>query len=196
MNFESTVRAGQAAHAGLNANLLPAPTAWRVAMLIDDGVDELCVARLIAELDRAGAQVQLVAPQLAPVSTLLGGMLAPDHTVAEVGADAFDAVCVPSGIFCAETLQLSDEALRFVQAAYDEGKTLAATGEGVQVLRALGLPVEGGDAIDEPEPGVIVGHGEHCTLSNFGRRMAKRLSREPHRDLRSRGGRTLHALAA
>lgn len=196
MNLEPTIRTGHAAHAahaGLNANRLPAPTAWRVAMLIDDGVDELCVARLIAELDRAGAQVQLVAPRLAPVSTLLGGMLTPEHTVAEQSADAFDAVCVPSGLFCAETLQLSDDALRFVQAAYDEGKTLAATGEGVQVLRALGLPVDGGDAIDEPEAGVIVGHGEHCTLSNFGRRMAKRLSREPHRTLQRRSA---HALAA
>lgn len=180
MNFEPAHLQRNTA-LGTAAARLPAPHAWRVAMLIDDGVDALCVARLIAELDRAGAHVQLVAPQLAPVSSQLGGLLAPDHTVGQVSAEAFDAVCVPSGLFCAETLQLSDEALQFVQDAYNEGKTLAATGEGVQVLRALGMPVEGGDAIDEPEAGVIVGHGEHCTLSNFGRRIAKRLSREPHR---------------
>lgn len=195
MNLESTVRSTRASHAGaapgLQAQaLMGTPRQWRVAMLVDDGVDELCVARLIAELDRAGAQVQLVAPQIAPVSTLLGGMLSPEHSVATLSAADFDAVCVPSGLFCAETLQLSDDALRFVREAYDHGKTLAATGEGVQVLRALGLPVEGGDALDEPEPGVIVGHGEHCTLSNFGRRLAKRLSREPQR----RG--SLRALAA
>ncbi|MCR5864238.1 MAG: DJ-1/PfpI family protein [Aquincola tertiaricarbonis] len=197
MSFESTSRPVATSHGsaspGLQAHaLLGTPRQWRVAMLIDDGVDELCVARLIAELDRAGAQVQLVAPQIAPVSTQLGGMLSPEHSVAAVSAADFDAVCVPSGLFCAETLQLSDEALSFVQQAYEAGKTLAATGEGVQVLRALGLPVEGGDALDEPEPGVIVGHGEHCTLSNFGRRLAKRLSREPQRPPR----RMLRALAA
>lgn len=197
MSFESTTRQTATSHGsaapGLQAHaLLGAPRHWRVAMLIDDGVDELCVARLIAELDRAGAQVQLVAPQIAPVSTQLGGMLSPEHSVAGVRAADFDAVCVPSGLFCAETLQLSDEALSFVQQAYDHGKTLAATGEGVQVLRALGLPVEGGDALDEPEPGVIVGHGEHCTLSNFGRRLAKRLSHEPQRPPR----RMQRALAA
>ena len=180
MNFEPAHLHRHAAR-GTAAAHLPAPPAWRVAMLIDDGVDALCVARLIAELDRAGAQVKLVAPQLAPVSSQLGGLLAPDHTVSQVSVEAFDAVCVPSGLFCAETLQLSDDALKFVQDAYNEGKTLAATGEGVQVLRALGMPVDGGDSIDEPEAGVIVGHGEHCTLSNFGRRIAKRLSREPYR---------------
>lgn len=192
MNLEPASIQRPHTHASAAASRLPAPRAWRVAMLIDDGVDELCVARLIAELDRAGARVQLVAQQLTPVNTLLGGMLSPDHTVHELAAADVDAVCVPSGIFCAETLQLSDDALQFVQAAYDEGKTLAATGEGVRVLRALGLPVEGGDAIDEPEAGVIVGHGEHCTLSNFGRRVAKRLSRVPHRAPRQ-GSRALAA---
>ena len=192
MNLEPASISRPHHHGQSGASRLPAPHAWRVAMLIDDGVDALCVARLIAELDSAGAQVQLVAPQLSPVSSQLGGLLAPDRTVGQVSAEDFDAVCVPSGLFCAETLQLSDEALQFVQEAYEEGKTLAATGEGVQVLRALGMPVDGGDAIDEPEAGVIVGHGEHCTLSNFGRRIAKRLSREPHRPRRRMG----HALAA
>ncbi|MEF7612316.1 DJ-1/PfpI family protein [Aquincola sp. MAHUQ-54] len=188
MNTDTTTRTSTTATAAAQAAALHGAAAgphrpWRVAMLIDDGVDELCVARLIAELDREGAQVRLVAPHIAPVTTQLGGMLSPDHAVTETTAARFDAVCVPSGVQSAETLQTDEATLRFVQGAYDLGKTVAATGAGVQLLQALGLQVEGGEALDEPEPGLLVGHGEHCTLANFGRRMAKRLSREPHRSV-------------
>lgn len=167
-----------AAHAG--ALCAPAQPR-RIAVLIDDGVDALGIARLVAELQRAGAECRLVAPTATPVATRLGGMLDPDHTTDTVSAADFDAVLVPGGAYCAERLLHDTASLGFLHRAYALGRTVAAVGAGVQLLAALGLPSDGaGEALDEPEPGVLVGHGEHSTLANFGCRLGKLVAQAPH----------------
>ncbi len=152
-----------------------------VAVLVDDGVDGLGVARLLAELQRAGASFTLVSPTATPIATQLGGMLDPDAAVDAVSPAAFDAVLVPGGAHCAERLLHDAPTLGFVRHAWLLGRTVAAVGAGVQLLAAIGLPHDGVvDAVDEPLPGVLVGHGGHSTLANFGCRLGKLLEQAPH----------------
>lgn len=161
--------------------LATAEAAPCVAMLIDDGVDELCAARLIAELARAGVRVSLLAPEIAPIGTQLGGMLTPDHTLSELSADHFDAVVIPSGAQAAVTLLQSAATRRFVREAHCLGLPLAAAGDGVKLLGAIGVaPAELGE-LDEPVPGLLVGHGAHDTLAAFGRRLGELVAEQPHR---------------
>jgi catalase len=53
----------------------------------------------------------------------------------------FDALYIPGGDESVSTLCDDDEALRFVRETFRHGKSIAASGDGVQVLRVAGLPL-------------------------------------------------------
>src|SRR5213593_2636297 len=52
-----------------------------------------------------------------------------------------DALYIPGGDESVCTLCDDDEALRFVRETFRHGKSIAASGDGVQVLRVAGLPL-------------------------------------------------------
>jgi len=129
----------------------------KVAVLVANGVEMGALRAIQQALHEAGALCKIVAAHLGFVATSSGQQLAVDHTFANMPSVMFDAVLVPGGAPSAQALALNGEAVHFVLEAYKHCKTLCVIGEGVQLLRTLGIGAgEGGPAV----VGVILGKND------------------------------------
>ncbi len=129
----------------------------KVAILVADGVDLMTFKRLQLDLQEAGAQCKLVAPQLGTVTTSSGKQLAVDHTFATMSSVMFDAVLVPGGAGSAAALSQLGDAVHFVLEAYKHCKSICALDDGTQLLGTLGFALKGnGDKVMEPTVGVLL----------------------------------------
>ncbi|WP_334164717.1 catalase [Phenylobacterium sp.] len=118
----------------------PASAATRkVAILAADGVDERDVAAMTAALEAAGAEAMLVSKFAGEITGASGKALKVDKMFIAAASVMFDAVYVPGGRDSIATLLKSGEARHFVNEAFRHCKPLAATGEGVELLRGASL---------------------------------------------------------
>ena len=120
----------------------------RIAFLVADGVERDDVQVLKTELEKAGANVELVAASDAQeVSTVRGLDRAeplPVHrTVDEVEVIDFDGLVIPGGSVSVDTLRISSEAVNlirdFVHAQDPSDKLVAAVGLGPRLLVEAGV---------------------------------------------------------
>ena len=109
----------------------------QVAVLAADGVADSDVSALHHALIQAGAVVHVLAPHEGELRTE-GGELRATHALPTRRSVLYDAVYVPGGAGVA-TLRADGEAVLFVAEAFKHGKAIAATGTGVELLRAAGL---------------------------------------------------------
>jgi catalase len=129
----------------------------RVAVLVAGGVEVGALRVIQQALHEAGASSRIIAAHLGFVATSSGQQLAVDHTFASMPSVMFDAVLVPGGAASAEALARDGDAVHYALEAYKHCKTLCVIGEGVQLLRTLGIGAgEGGPAI----AGVLTGKND------------------------------------
>jgi catalase len=132
----------------------------KVAVLVAPGV-ELGAFRVIQQaLVDAGATVSVLAGHLGVVASSSGQQLPVDHSWLTMPSVMFDAVLVPGGAACAEALLRNGDAVHFVLEAYRHCKPICVIGEGVELLRTLG--VGQGDAAAAPA-GVVIGRNDPAT---------------------------------
>jgi len=128
----------------------------RVAVLVASGVEVGALRVVQQALQDAGATCRTVAANLGSVATASGQQLAVDHTFCTVSSVMFDAVLVPGGA-SAQVLAGNGDAVHFVLEAYRHCKAIGVIGEGVQLLRTLGIGAgEGGPSV----PGVVLGRND------------------------------------
>jgi catalase len=132
----------------------------RVAILAADGVDTASLRQVKDALETAGASARIVAPRLGVLQGEGGDELLVDFSLLTASSVLFDAVYVPGGGRSAAALADERDALEFVTEAYRHCKPIAATGEGVELLRAcagvLGRSGNGADGDgDAADAGVI-----------------------------------------
>jgi catalase len=108
----------------------------QVAILAADGVDGAAVANMQQALAAAGAQAKVIAPRLGSLKSAQGSQIDIDFSLLTASSVLFDAVYVPGSQQSIELLKGEGKALHFVQEAYKHGKALAATGAGVELVRA------------------------------------------------------------
>jgi catalase len=108
----------------------------KIAILAADGVDETELSSMTQALSAVGAQPQIVAPRLGSLKSAQGGEVSIDFSFLTAGSVLFDAVYVPGGAKSIETLQGEAKAVHFINEAYNHCKTIAATGAGIELLRA------------------------------------------------------------
>jgi catalase len=134
----------------------------KIAILAADGVDEAALSSMTQALTAVGAQAKIIAPRLGSLKSAQGAEVTVDFSFLTAGSVLFDAVYVPGGEKSVETLKGEAKALHFINEAYQHCKTMAATGAGIELLRASYL---GADRIPEPntadnqlvaEEGVII----------------------------------------
>jgi catalase len=128
----------------------------KVAILVADGVETGAMKIVQQALLDAGAVCKIVGPHLGFVSTSSGQQLAVDFTYVNMPSVMFDAVLVPGGAACAEALRRDGEAVHFVLEAFKHFKTVCVIGEGVELLRSLGITGPESAAV----AGVLVGKSE------------------------------------
>jgi catalase len=135
----------------------------RVAILAADGVEDTELSGMQQALTAAGAQVKVVAPRLGSLKSANGVEVTIDFSLLTAGSVLFDAVYVPGGGRSVETLKGEANAQHFINEAYKHCKAIAATGAGIELLRASYLGIE---AILEPstaghhvgtDAGIIIG---------------------------------------
>lgn len=119
----------------------PALASRRVAVLARDGLNEVQLEAVRRALELGGAQVDVVSNCAGPLWGESGGQVPVDHHWLDMPSVMFDAVYVPGGTGSVALLQEDPDALHFMREAYEHGKSVAATGEGVELLREVGVPL-------------------------------------------------------
>jgi catalase len=114
----------------------------RVSILVADGVDADALRTMREVLLAEGAMPVLVAPRLGPVADSQGREHWVEQSLLTGSSVLFDAVYVPGGIGV-EALAQEWDALDWICEAYRHCKPIAASGEGVELLRRCRGVLEG-----------------------------------------------------
>jgi protease I len=102
----------------------------RVAILVDNGFEEVELAEPKRSLAKAGAETFIVSPQAAKVrawhSLEWGREYHVDIPLNQARAEDFDALVLPGGVMNPDTLRQNTRACDFVRSVFDAGKPIAA----------------------------------------------------------------------
>ena len=128
----------------------------KIAILAADGVDETGLTTVRKALVKAGAQSKIISPRGGTLKGNNGGEIKIDHSLLTTSSVLFDAVYVPGGAESVQALLNDADATHFINEAYKHCKTIAASGEGCELVDAscAGSDPVGNEAID---PGIVLG---------------------------------------
>lgn len=101
-----------------------------VAILVDNGFEQVELVEPRKALDQAGAETRIVSPKGDRVRgwdfTDWGQELPVDVTLDSAEPDDFDALLLPGGVFNPDSLRMQPKAVAFVKAFFDAGKPVAS----------------------------------------------------------------------
>jgi protease I len=115
----------------------------RVAILTEEGFEQVELTSPLEALKNAGAQVDVISPKSGKIKawnhTDWGIEIDVDKELSTVSPDDYDALMLPGGVMNPDKLRMNKEAVAFVSAFLDEGKAVAAICHGPQVLIETGM---------------------------------------------------------
>ncbi|WCM41162.1 type 1 glutamine amidotransferase [Flavobacterium sp. CBA20B-1] len=110
----------------------------KIAILTEDGFEEIELTSPLEALKDAGAEVLIVSPKNGKVKAKSGDDWTKEYDVDLQLNDAksgeFDALVIPGGVINPDKLRTNKDALQFVQTFFNENKPVAAICHGPQVL--------------------------------------------------------------
>ena len=114
----------------------------KVAILVDNGFEQVELTEPRKALDQAGATTHIVSPQQGKVKgwqhTKWGDELPVDVQLDSARADEYDALLLPGGVMNPDHLRGNDKAVEFVKQFVDSGKPIAAICHGPWTLIEAG----------------------------------------------------------
>jgi len=131
----------------------------KIAVLAADGFDDTALTTVQQALTQAGGQVKVIAPRHGVLRGAHGNEVPVDFSILTSASVLFDAVYVPGGDMSVAALLHEADAIHFVREAYKHCKAIAATGAGVELLRAAHLGAESLDSINTNGRQVIADEG-------------------------------------
>jgi protease I len=118
----------------------------RVAILSEEGFEEVELTGPKMALEQAGAKVDVISPKLGKIrgwnKTTWGKEIKVDINVRDANADHYDALVLPGGVMNSDKLRQNKDAITFVKHFVRAGKTIAAICHGPQTLIETGM-IEG-----------------------------------------------------
>jgi len=115
----------------------------RVAILTEEGFEQIELTSPLEALRNAGATVDVISPKSGKVKawnkTDWGIEVKVDKQLSMVSPDDYDALVLPGGVLNPDKLRQNKEAVAFVSAFVDEGKPIAAICHGTQMLIETGM---------------------------------------------------------
>lgn len=115
----------------------------KIAILVDDGFEQVELTGPKEALDRAGAQTAIVSPQKDNVKgwqhTEWGDQFDVDIPLERADARAFDGLLLPGGVMNPDKLRMNERAVAFVRSFFDEHKPVAAICHGPWTLIEAGV---------------------------------------------------------
>lgn len=110
----------------------------RIAILTEDGFEEIELTSPKKALEDAGATVEIVSPKTGKVRSKEGdewkGEFTVDRAVDSVKEGDYDGLLIPGGVINPDKLRVNDNAVSFVRDFFKAGKPVAAICHGPQVL--------------------------------------------------------------
>ena len=110
----------------------------RVAILTEEGFEQVELTSPKAALKEAGAIVHVISPKTGKIKawdkTNWGIEVDVDKQLDEVSPDDYDALMLPGGVLNPDKLRQNKEAVAFVTAFLQEGKPIAAICHGPQTM--------------------------------------------------------------
>jgi protease I len=101
----------------------------KVAILVEDGFEQVEMVEPRRALDDAGAQTQIISPQEDYVQawkfTDWGDEFEVDIPLDEASAEDFDALLLPGGVMNPDSLRMQPKAVAFAKAFFDDDKPVA-----------------------------------------------------------------------
>ncbi len=134
----------------------------KVAILADNGVNGGDVRTVQRALSAAGARSVVVSMFLGSLRCDDGSQISVDKSYTTTGSIMFDAVYVPRGGDSSQSLVEHGYARHFVSEAFKHGKTVAASADGIDVLRQSEMP---GVVLADQEPGQMKNEHGVVTLT-------------------------------
>jgi protease I len=114
----------------------------RVAILVDNGFEQVELTEPQKALEQAGAVTQIVSPAEGKVKgwqhTQWGDEFPVDIALAEAKADDFDALLLPGGVMNPDRLRINERAIAFIKEFFAAGKPVAAICHGPWTLIEAG----------------------------------------------------------
>lgn len=114
----------------------------RVAVLATDGVEQVELTSPVEALEKAGAEVHLVAPKKTITAwehTKWGDEFKADKTLDEADPATYDAIVLPGGQMNPDFLRVDDKAVKFVKHFFDAHKPIGAICHGPWTLIETGM---------------------------------------------------------
>lgn len=110
----------------------------KIAILTEDGFEEIELTSPREALKGAGAQVDIVSPKSDEVKSKSGDDWSATYPVDVVldnaQIDEYDALVLPGGVINPDKLRVNSKAVSFVKQFFNQGKPVAAICHGPQVL--------------------------------------------------------------
>lgn len=114
----------------------------RVAILVDDGFEQVELTEPQKALEHAGAITQIVSPAEGQVKgwqhTEWGDEFPVDVALTAANSEDFDALLLPGGVMNPDHLRINEQAIAFIKAFFDAGKPVAAICHGPWTLIEAG----------------------------------------------------------
>jgi protease I len=121
-------------------------TGKRVAILTENGFEEVELTSPKKALEDAGAEVRIVSPQKGKVKAWdtdhWSIELSVDEALESAKSEDYDALVLPGGVLNPDKLRMNKKAVEFAQQFLEAGKPVAAICHGPQLLIETGL-IEG-----------------------------------------------------
>ena len=110
----------------------------RIAILTEDGFEEVELTSPKEALEKEGAKVDIISPQKDKVRAKEGDEWTKDYPVdvhlSNAKVEDYDALVLPGGVINPDKLRTNDEALKFVKSFFEKGKPVSAICHGPQIL--------------------------------------------------------------
>lgn len=115
----------------------------RVAILTENGFEEIELTSPMNALEQAGATVQVVSPQKESVKAWdhdhWSIEIPVDKNLSEANPEDYDMLLLPGGVMNPDTLRQNKKAVEFAQHFLEQGKPVAAICHGPQTLIETGM---------------------------------------------------------
>jgi protease I len=115
----------------------------KVAILTENGFEEVELTSPMNALEQAGASVEIISPQKEKVKAWdhdhWSIELPVDKMLSDARPEDYDMLLLPGGVLNPDTLRLNKEAVSFAQHFLEQGKPLAAICHGPQTLIETGM---------------------------------------------------------
>jgi protease I len=115
----------------------------KVAMLTEEGFEQIELTSPKGALEAAGAIVDVISPRSGRIKAWAkdkwGIEVDVDKELSRVSPDDYDALVLPGGVMNPDKLRQNKEAVAFASAFLDEGKPIAAICHGPQLLIETGM---------------------------------------------------------